>query len=43
MKKASTILAIFFFSTTVVLIYLFVFKGKVADVAEDRRIVIELS
>ena len=43
MKKTSTFLAIFFFSTTVALIYLFVFKGKVATVDKDGRVAVELT
>ncbi len=43
MKKIPIILALFFFSTTVALIYLFVFKGKVAEATNDNRVHIELT
>jgi len=43
MKKIPIIVAFFFFSTTMALIYLFIFKGKVAETMDDRRVVVELT
>ncbi len=43
MKKLPVILAIFFFLTTIILIYLFVFKGKVAATGDDGRVAVQLT
>ncbi len=43
MKNTSTFLAIFFFITTLALLYVFVFKGKVAKIGKDGRVAIELT
>ncbi len=42
MKKASIILAIIFFLSTLFLIYFFVFRGSVIE-SEDHRVIIQLS